>query len=66
MAQCVWNALMDKNGIQRKQLALANQAMNGMVNIAKNHINVQTVESGMLFINNVSALKDLIGVDMHA
>jgi len=57
---------MVKNGILKNLLALASQAMNGTDNTVKNHINVPMEEYGTQYINNASALKDLIGVDMLA
>ncbi len=64
MEPCVLNALMAKNGIQKFQLVLANQVIDGTGNFVKNLMFVQTVEYGTQHINNVSALIIPIGVDM--
>jgi|LakMenEpi03Aug12_release.lakeMendotaPanAssembly.Ray.scaffolds.fasta_scaffold196890_3 hypothetical protein len=55
---------MAKNGIQKFQLVLANQVIDGMGNFVKNLMFVQMVEYGIQHINNVSALIISIGVDM--
>lgn len=66
MALCVYNVLMVRNGIQKNLLALVSQVMNGTDNTVKNHTNVLMGEYGIQYINNASAQRDLIGVDMPA
>lgn len=55
---------MVKNGMQQNYLVHVNPDSIGMASIVKNHTNVQTEESGIHSINNVSAHKDHIGLDM--
>jgi len=64
MELCALNASMVKNGTSPRKLALANQDINGMVNIAKSHTHAQLAEFGTQPINNASALMDSTGQDI--
>lgn len=66
MEECAYNASMARNGILSNQIALVNQAINGMDNIVKNLIYVQMEEFGILSISNVFVHKDLTGLAIIA
>ena len=66
MAQCAFNASMDKFGTQFKRCALAMLVTNGMDNIVIELMNVHIIEYGMLLISSASAHKTITGLDMRA
>lgn len=64
MVPCVLNVSMVRNGMPPADPAHASLDINGMASTVKFPTPVPMEEFGMQLINNVSALKTIIGVDM--
>ena len=66
MGICVFNVLMDKFGILMIKNVNVKMDINGILNIVKELMNVPETVFGILHMSNAFALKEAIGVDMHA